>query len=248
MKLAKTVGRVLARAVIFFMILEFAMAIHEYGHLREFQKNNIPVEEFSIGIGKAIYQYQGEEYLISFRIFPLAAYVATTDETAELRANLSLWKKTMIAAAGVRNNLAVALAILLFFQILGWKKRYLSSKELAKTILFTPVKMIMLFFTFMLGCLTFGFIDLKGKFLLSTGKIYPPKIIEWLIVWNLILGLLNIAPILPLDGGHIAQDLLPLSMANILVKLTTFLIIWFIFVANLQNFKVLEADLDNEAN
>ena len=58
------------------------------------------------------------------------------------------------------------------------------------------------------------------------------------------LGLLNIAPILPLDGGHIAQDLLPLSMANILVKLTTFLIIWFIFVANLQNFKVLEMHLD----
>ena len=231
-------------ALVFLLVLETTFAIHEYGHLREFQKNKVPVKEFSLGIGYPLYQHHGAEFTFSIRAIPIAAYVMPTEGGNEsIYGKLPIKNKIIVSAAGIRNNFAVSLMLLFFFQVLGWKKGYLSPKELIKTMLYTPIKIILLFFAFMPGCLTLGIVDLKEKFLLSTGKITPPKIIMGFLFWNLVLGLVNVAPILPMDGGRIAQDLLPISIAHSMAKIATPLLIFFMISANLQKFRILEADI-----
>ncbi|MBI2628322.1 MAG: site-2 protease family protein [Candidatus Niyogibacteria bacterium] len=206
MKQTKTLLRVLLSL----LILESAFAIHEYGHLREFQKRGVPVKEFSLGIGPSMYQYQTDSSLtVSFRLIPIMAYVAPTEEGGNLfKKQGSLWNKIAVDLAGVRNNFLVGLAIILFLQILGWRRGNLSAKELAGTAMVTPFKIPLRFVAFLVGCVTWGRINLAEKFLLSTGGIDPPKPLKSLILWNLTLGLFNLAPIPPLDGGHALEAVL----------------------------------------
>ncbi|MEK7193328.1 MAG: site-2 protease family protein [Patescibacteria group bacterium] len=199
------------------LILESAFAIHEYGHLREFQKRGVPVKEFSLGIGPRLYQYQTDSSLtISFRLIPIMAYVAPTEEGGNLfRKQGTLWDKVAVDAAGVRNNFLVGLAIVFFMQVLGWKKGNLSIKELTGTAAVTPFKILLRFIAFLVGCVTWGRVNLAERFLLSTGGIDPPKPLKSFILWNLTLGFLNLAPIPPLDGGHVLEAILFSIGANI---------------------------------
>jgi len=202
-----------------FLILESAFAIHEYGHLREFQKRGVPVKEFSLGIGPRLYQYQTDSSLtISFRLIPIMAYVKPTEEGGNLfKKEGRLWDKIAVDAAGVRNNFLVGLAIVLFLQVLGWKRGNLSIKELAGTAMVTPFKIPLRFIAFLVGCVTCGRVNLAEKFLLSTGGIDPPKPLKSFILWNLALGLFNLAPIPPLDGGHALEAILLSVGANIYI-------------------------------
>ncbi len=214
MKRIKTVLRVL----LFLLILESAFAIHEYGHLREFRKRDIPVKEFSLGIGPLVYQYQTASLAVSFRLIPVMAYVAPTEEGRNLfEKQGSLWDKIAVYTAGVRNNFLVGLTIVLFLQVLGWRKGNLSIRELAGTAVVTPFKILLRFFAFLVGCITWGRVNLAEKLLLSTGGIDPPKPLKQFIFWNLALGLFNFAPIPPLDGGHAAQAILLAAGADIYV-------------------------------
>ena len=215
MKRTKTLLRVLLSL----LILESAFAIHEYGHLREFQKRGVPVKEFSLGIGPIMYQYQTDSSLtISFRLIPIMAYVAPTEEGGNLfKKQGSLWDKVAVDAAGVRNNFLVGLAIVLFLQVLSWRRGNLSIKELAGTAIVTPFKIPLRFVAFLVGCVTWGRVNLAERFLLSTGGIDPPKPLKSLILWNLTLGLFNLAPIPPLDGGHALEAILLSAGANIYI-------------------------------
>ena len=211
--------KTLLRVLLSLFILESAFAIHEYGHLREFQKRGVPVKEFSLGIGPRLYQYQTDSSLtVSFRSIPIMAYVAPTEEGGNLfKKQGLLWDKIIVDAAGVRNNFLVGLAIVLFLQVLGWRRGNLSIKELARTVMVTPFKIPLRFVAFLVGCVTGGRINLAERFLLSTGGIDPPKPLKSLILWNLRLGLFNLAPIPPLDGGHALEAILLSAGANIYI-------------------------------
>lgn len=202
------------QALLSLLILESAFAIHEYGHLTEFQKRDIPVKEFSLGIGPPVYQHQTASFVISFRLIPIMAYVAPTEKAGNLfREQGSLWDKIAVDAAGVRNNFMMGLIIVLFLQVLGCTKGNLSLRELVGTAAVTPFKILLRFSSFLIGCITLGHVNLAEKFLLSTGGIDPPKPLKQLIIYNLMLGFFNLAPIPPLDGGHVTQALL-LSAGN----------------------------------
>ncbi|MDZ4285502.1 MAG: M50 family metallopeptidase, partial [Candidatus Sungbacteria bacterium] len=191
------------------LILESVFAIHEYGHLTEFLKRGVPVQEILLGIGPLMYQYQTPSFAVSFRLIPIMAYVAPTQEGGNLfNKQGTLWDKIAVNVAGARNNFAISLIIIFFFQILGWTKGNLSARELARTMMVTPCKLLLRFFAFLVGCMTLGRVNLAEKFLLSTGRIDPPKPLKKLICWNLALGLFNLVPIPPLDGGHIVQAII----------------------------------------
>ena len=69
--------KTLLRVLLSLLMLESALVIHEYGHLREFYKRGVPVKEFSLGIGPRLYQYQTDSLLtVSFRLIPIIAYVS----------------------------------------------------------------------------------------------------------------------------------------------------------------------------
>lgn len=213
-------NKTLLRVLLYLLILESGFAIHEYGHLREFQKRGVPVKEFSLGIGPRLYQYQTDSSLtVSFRLIPIMAYVAPTEEGGNLfKREGRLGDKIAVYAAGARNNFLVGLTIVLFLQVLGWRRGNLSAKELAGTAMVTPFKIPLRLAAFLVGCVTLGRINLAERFLLSTGGIDPPKPLKSLILWNLTLGLFNLAPILPFDGGHVLEAILLSAGANIYIS------------------------------
>lgn len=245
MKRTKTLLRVLLSL----LILEFVFAIHEYGHLREFQKRGVPVKEFSLGIGPRLYQYQIDSSLaISFRLIPITAYVAPTEEGGSLfKKEGRLWDKIAVDAAGVRNNFLVGLAIVLFLQVLGWRRGNLSIKELAGTAAVTPFKILLRFLVFLVGCVTWGRVNLAERFLLSTGGIDAPRPLKSFILWNLTLGLFNLVPIPPLDGSHTLKAILLSVGANVHIpeipKLVGIILLAVYFtIASDQDMRVLEVE------
>lgn len=211
-------AKILLRALLSLLILESALVIHEYGHLREFQKRGVPVKEFSLGIGPRLYSYQDSSLTVSFRLIPIMAYVAPTEEGGILfKKEGRLGDKIAVAGAGVRNNFLVGLAVVLFLQVLGWRRGSFSTKQLVRTAVVTPFKIPLRFVAFLVGCMTWGRINLAEKFLLSTGGIDPPKPLKSFIAWNLTLGFFNLAPIPPLDGGHALEAVLLSVGANIYI-------------------------------
>lgn len=246
--------KILLRVLLFLLILGSGFAIHEYGHLREFQKRDVPVQEFSLGIGPRLYEYQTDSSLIvSFRLIPIAAYVAPTKEGGDLfKKQGSLWDKFAVYVAGVRNNLLVSLVIVLFLQILGWRKGNLSTKELVGTMVVTPFKIPLRFVAFLVGCVTWGRVNLAERFLLSTGGIDPPKVLKALIAGNLTLGFFNLAPVPPLDGGHMLEAILLSAGANIYIPeipkfVGTILFVAYYATANMQNMRLLEVEPESDS-
>ncbi len=236
-------------ALLSLLILESVFVIHEYGHLREFQKRGVPIEEFSLGVGPVVYHHRAASFVVNVRAIPIMAYVATTDEGGKrFDAQGSLRDKIVVDAAGVRNNFVAGLLVVLVLQALGWTKGNLSARELAKTIAVTPCKIVCRFFAFFIGCMTFGRVNLAERFLLSTGGIDPTTPLKQFVRWNLILGLFNVMPFPPLDGGHIAQAMLS-STGNHLPDIPSFLCIVlfvaFYMTANMQNIRVLEIELES---
>lgn len=241
------------RVLLSLLILESTFAIHEYGHLREFQKRGIPVKEFSLGIGPQAYQYQTASFVVSFRLIPIMAYVATTEEGGNLfEKQGSLWDKIIVDTAGVRNNFLMGLIIVFFLQVLGWTKGNSSWQELVGTAVITPFKILLRFFSFLIGCITWGHVNLAERFLLSTGGIDPPTPLKQLILWNLMLGLFNLAPIPPLDGGHMAQAILLSAGSHIQVPhipsfVGIILFMAFYTAAVKQDMRVLEVEPKEDA-
>lgn len=214
--------KIFSRIALLLIVLETVFVIHEYGHLREFQKSGIPVKEFSLGIGWLLYQHQGEEFAVSVRAIPIMAYVMPTDEGYETFKNeRSSWTQVIVFSAGVRNNIASAVSIIFLLQILGWKKGNRASKELLKTMALTPLKIVSRFFCFLAGCMWINNDRWIQQSLVSTGGLNPPKLIRYFIALNLLIGLLNLLPHPMLDGGKIFQTMLP-ALSNYLSEILNY--------------------------
>jgi len=214
-------------------ILLLVLVIHEYGHLQEMQKRRVAVKEFSIGIGPLIYQHNGREFDVSLRLVPIMAYVQPSDAGSRHFDSLSVQERTIIDAAGIRNNLVAGTIVVISLQILGYAQGRLSQMQLAVAILSTPIKIVLLYISFVVQCLSLGLIRQSKRLLLSTGKKLPHKSLEQFIGYNLAIGLFNLFPITPLDGGRIAQDIILPLIAHyrvvILIAPYSMLILLFFF-------------------
>ncbi len=239
--------RTLWKVLLFLLILESAFAIHEYGHLREFQKRDVPIKEFSLGIGPLVYQYQTDSSLmaISFRLIPIMAYVAPTEKGgAQFKKEGSLRDRIAVDVAGVRNNFLAGFLAILFLQVLGWKMGKLSLKELVITMATTPFKIVLRFVAFLIGCLTIGRVNIVERFLISTGGIDPPRHLKDFIFWNLTLGFFNLLPIAPLDGGHALEAVMHSAGIGVpeVPRLVTNILFGVLFaVANKQDMRLLKS-------
>ena len=100
-------------AVLFFSVL---VGIHEFGHFAVAKACGIRVEEFSIGMGPAIFKKQKGETLYSLRCIPFGGYCAMTGEDGasdDPRAfvNQKTWKKILVLVAGSFMNFLLGFLI-----------------------------------------------------------------------------------------------------------------------------------------
>ena len=104
---------------ILFAILIFGVliGIHEFGHFVTAKACGVRVEEFSIGMGPALFKKQKGETLYSLRAIPLGGYCAMLgedEENADPRAFTSQapWKRAIILSAGAAMNFLLGLVVI----------------------------------------------------------------------------------------------------------------------------------------
>ncbi len=99
------------------IIFEVIIIIHEFGHFIAAKSCGVKVNEFSIGMGPAIFKKQKGETLYALRIFPIGGYCAMEgedDKSEDGRAfcNKRLSRRILIVVAGVIMNLVLGYIIL----------------------------------------------------------------------------------------------------------------------------------------
>lgn len=102
-------------AILFFGLL---VAIHEFGHFITAKLCNVRVNEFSIGLGPAIFKKQKGETLYSLRCIPFGGFCAMQgeDELVEDERGFTSqvwWKRAIILVAGSAMNFLLGLLILI---------------------------------------------------------------------------------------------------------------------------------------
>lgn len=111
--------------VIGILLFGLLIAVHELGHFLTAKGLDVQVNEFSIGMGPALWKRQRGETLYSLRVLPIGGYCAMEgeDETSENPRAFSAkapWKKLLILAAGpAANFLAGFLLVLCLFTAMG---------------------------------------------------------------------------------------------------------------------------------
>lgn len=94
------------------------IAVHEFGHFITAKLFGIRVNEFSIGMGPALFKREKGETLYSLRLLPIGGYCAMEGEDEESddpRAfgNAAAWKKVIVLVAGAFMNFLTGLIVVL---------------------------------------------------------------------------------------------------------------------------------------
>ena len=104
-------------AILIFGIL---IAVHELGHFLAAKFCGVQVNEFSIGMGPALWKRQKGETLYSLRLLPIGGYCAMEGEDEDSQDDRAfnhkpLWQRAAIVAAGPFFNfiLAYVLSVIL---------------------------------------------------------------------------------------------------------------------------------------
>ena len=123
-------------AILIFGVL---IAVHELGHFLAAKLCGVQVNEFSIGMGPAVWHRKKGETAYSFRILPIGGYCAMEGEdgdTGNARAftRQGFWKKFVILAAGAFMNFLTGLLIvaILFSSAGTWENGLQAGDQIYK--------------------------------------------------------------------------------------------------------------------
>ncbi|MBI4992001.1 MAG: site-2 protease family protein [Candidatus Harrisonbacteria bacterium] len=184
-------------------VLEACFALHEFGHFRECQKRNIPVEEFSLGLGPILYSHDMGGWNLNVRLIPIMAYVRPTKAGNLKEKAMPVLDRCMISLAGVRNNALGVIFTVLLLQLLAvwngklsWKDFSCNAAELPLQLLLSAALFFTHFFTF----------SSHVKLPLRVGPVAVNDAVKYFLHFNLMLFVLNLMPAGFLDGGRIFFD------------------------------------------
>ncbi len=101
-------------AILFFGVI---IALHEFGHFSTAKLFKIKVNEFSIGMGPAIFKKKMGETLYALRLLPIGGFVSLEGEdeiSDDPRAfgNQKAWKRFIVIAAGAILNIVLGLVLI----------------------------------------------------------------------------------------------------------------------------------------
>ena len=110
--------RTLGSIVFAIFMFEFIIVAHEFGHFFAARRNKVKVNEFSIGMGPAIFKRKKGDTLFALRIVPFGGYCAmegedgSSDEEGAF-CKKAVWRRIIIVVAGVVMNLFLGFILLL---------------------------------------------------------------------------------------------------------------------------------------
>ena len=187
------------------IILGFLVLIHETGHFLVARLCKVKVNEFAIGFGPVIWQKETTRTKYALRLIPLGGFVSMlgeeerSDEEGSF-SKASIPKRIAIVAAGGGVNIifAIILYIILATIITGNFGIAISG---AGNFIMAMVESIKMIFT---GGVTVN--DLMGPIGISEVVAQTSTTIDFFYIMALIsmsLGVTNLLPFPPLDGGKI---------------------------------------------
>lgn len=195
--------------LITFALISFLILIHELGHFIAAKLSNIPIEVFSIGFGPKLWSFQigKTEYRIS--AIPIAGYVLPKMEDPDDFFQIDSSRRIAFAMGGPIANIILALICLGFLNVLT------TGFSLYAVLIFPFVQIIQITSQFLhalpsllsspdelagvIGIVAIGGQMVAGNFL---------NILNLAVMLNINIAILNLLPILPLDGGKILFCLL----------------------------------------
>jgi regulator of sigma E protease len=191
------------------LIISSLVFLHELGHFICALRMGLPVKRFSLGFGPALFskQIKGVEY--RFSLIPLGGYVLLDFEDHNRYLELPLGKRIIFSLGGPVFNLLTTLPM---FALLNLLNHGFSLENL----FVAPFVQTSLYLTSLAGSLAGLFQSpdqLSGVVgMVSQGSQYVgmglSKALSFAILINLNLGLFNLLPLPPLDGGRIVLDLM----------------------------------------
>lgn len=105
--------------IVAILIFGVLIATHEFGHFAAAKLSGVKVNEFSVGMGPAVFKRQKGETLYSVRIFPIGGFCAMEgededDESSDPRSfhRVSRWRQFVILASGAGMNFITGLLLI----------------------------------------------------------------------------------------------------------------------------------------
>ena len=185
-------------------LLGFLITIHEGGHFIVAKLCKVRVNEFAIGFGPKIFQKQGKETLYVLRLIPLGGFVRLEgeEEHSDIEGSFSkasIGKRIAIVLAGGLVNILFGI-VAFFFLSLAYTN-FASAMQNTKEFVFSIWESLKMLLT---GGVTVN--DLTGPIGISEVVARTSGIDEFIYILSLIslsLGVTNLLPFPPLDGGKV---------------------------------------------
>ena len=185
-------------------LLGFLIFIHEGGHFLVAKLCKVKVKEFAIGFGPIIWKKQGEETKYVLRLVPLGGFVNLLgeEEAVDEEGSFSkagIFKKIGILLAGGMVNIIFGLAV--YFIVISAMTNIQAGFELTIEFAKTALVSVKDLFTGNVG------VDqLTGPVGISEVVVQTKNVSQFVYILAVIsfsLGVTNLLPIPPLDGGKI---------------------------------------------
>lgn len=186
------------------ILLGVLVIIHEGGHFLVAKICRVKVNEFSVGFGKGIWSTEKNGTKYSVRLIPLGGYVSMEGEDAPSEvegsfSNASFWKKLAIVLAGPIVN--IVFGFLVYFILVAVKYGIALAGSATLNFMGALIESFKIMFT---GGASMD--DLAGPVGIATIVSQTSGIADFIYlmaVISLSLGVTNLIPIPPLDGGKL---------------------------------------------
>lgn len=192
-----------------FILINFLILVHELGHFIAAKLSGIPIEQFSIGFGPKLWSFKKgkTEYRIS--LFPVAGYVLPEMKNLDDFYRIPSSRRIVFALGGPFANIILSIICLAVLNIIttGFSFYAIFLHPFVQVVNITSQFLSVLPSLFTSpGQLSgvVGVVALGGQFIAGDFS----KILQFAVILNINLALLNLIPLPPLDGGKILFCLL----------------------------------------
>lgn len=192
-------------AIKIIFILGFLVLIHETGHFIVARLCKVKVKEFAIGFGPTIWKKQGKETKYDLRLIPLGGFVSLEGEEERSNKDGSFSKSSIpkriaiVAAGGLVNIIFAIITYIILMTIMTGD--FVKALSYTSNFAFSIVESLKMLFS---GGVTvdqlMGPVGISGVVAQTTGIA---EFVYILAVISLSLGVTNLLPFPPLDGGKI---------------------------------------------
>jgi len=195
--------------LLIFCTVSLLILLHELGHFLAAKRMGIPIARFSVGLGPKVWGFKmGEtEYWLS--LIPCGGYVMPALKDEEAFDRIPLKNRLLFSLAGPAANILGAFLCLslLNFVKLGCSVNsviYLPLEQICQMVMQIGIAIPLLFsqpenLSGIVGIVAAGGAHVGLSFV---------RLLQFSVLVNVNLAVLNLLPILPLDGGKIAMGLL----------------------------------------